>query len=173
MNKAILVSSTVLVVLVLVACLLPIRNEAYALTVNHTEPVTEYVNLAYSIDDYMRTEIVQEYRQTGSCGCKRELVDVEYDVFGVNITNTDNVPGQFLVMLSGIESGKPYSKNVTVSLNVSEHTIIEYQAEVIDCCDFEIYPTGKEIETGEFETVQHEEIRYKKVTALDYLLHYK
>jgi len=172
MKRIAIISLVILVALALLVCLVPIRDEAYAVTVNYNEPVTKYVNLHYGVYDYMRTQIVEEYRQTGSCGCTRKLVEVEYQVYCLNVTNMDDVPGQFLVILSGFADGMPYSQNTTLSLNVSEQKTAEYQAEVIDCCLFEVLPGWKEIETGELITRQREEIRYKKITALDYLLHY-
>ena len=172
MKKIAIISSVILVALALLVCLVPIRDEAYAVTVNYTEPATKYVNLSYKVDDYMGTEIVEEYRVTGSCGCTRKLVEVEYQVYCLNVTNTDDVSGQFLVVLSGFADGMPYSQNTTLSLNVSEQKTAEYQAEVIDLCRFEVLPGWKEIETGELVTKQRQETCYKKVTLLDYLLHY-
>ena len=173
MKIGLIAGVTIVVILILVVCLVPIRDEAYAVTINYTEPATEYVALSYKVNDYMKTEIVEEYQQTGSCGCSRKLVEVEYQIFCLDVKNTDDVPGHFLVMLFGIADSSPYSKNVTLSLNVSEQKTAEYQAEVIDCCDWEIIPSVKNVETGEFLTSQREEIRYKKVTALQYLLYYK
>lgn len=173
MKRIIIALSVVVIVLALIVCLVPMRDEAYAVTVEYVEPATEYVALSHKVNDYVRTEVIEKRRQIGSCGCKTELVKVEFQVACIDVKNTDDVAGQFLVILTGLEVGKPFSQNVTISLNASEQKTVEYQAEVIDCWDFEVMPGWKEVEIGEFVTKQRQEIRYKKVTALDYLLHYK
>jgi len=172
MKKAAKIIGIIAIALALVVCLVPVRDEAYAITVDYEAPVTEYIDLSYKVNDYMRTIIIEEYRLTGSCGCTRKLVEVEYQVFCLDVKNTDDVAGQFLVMLFGIADGNSYSQNVTLSLNASEQKTVEYQAEIIDCCDWEVIPNVKEVETGEFTAKQRKETQYKKVTALDYLLHY-
>ena len=172
--KSLKVLSAVVIVLALVICLVPLRDEAYAVTVDCQEPVTEHVALSFEVNDYMRTDTIEEYRQTSNCGCTpSKLVEVEVQVACLDVKNTDDIAGDFMVTLSGLEAGSPFSQNFTLSLNVSERETVEYQAEVIDCWDFEVIPNVKKVETGEFITKQREEIRYKKVTALDYLLHYK
>jgi len=174
MKRVGIIAGSILVALVLIVCLVPLRDEAYTVTVNYTAPITKYLSLNYEAHDYTRIDIVEEYRQTGSCRCNRKLVKVEVQVACVDVENTDNIPSDFMVILSGFINGcVPFSQNYTLSLNVSERKTVEYQAEVIDEWYFEVLPGWKEVETGDFITERRQEIRYKKVTAIEYLLYYK
>jgi len=171
--KSLIVLSVIVIVLALVVCLVPLREEAHGVMVDYEKPLTKIVALSFGVNDYMRTDTIEEYRKVGSCGCTRKLVEVPVQVACLDIKNIDDIPGQFLVTLSGFEAGSPFSQTVILSLNASEQKTVEYQAEVIDCWDYEVIPNVKKVETGELITAQRQEIRYKRVTVLDYFLHYR
>jgi len=173
MSKILIISIAVLVSLALIVCFVPLREEAYMLTVNYTEPATAFASLDYAATDYTEVEVTEEYRRTGSCGCNRELVEVEIQIACLNVTNTDDVAGQFLVVLTGLENGQPFSYNATLNLNASEQDTVKYRSEFLECWDFEVLAGWKEVETGELTTKQREELRYKRITILEYLRHYK
>lgn len=145
----------IVIALILVICIVPLRDEAYAVTVNYQEAVTKYVSLNYEVNDYMRTDII------------------EVQVACLDIKNTDDVAGDFMIIIYGFADGCiPFSQNFTLGLNVSEQKTVEYQAEVIDGWDYRVIPNVKKIETGEFVAAQRQEIQFKKVSALDYLLYF-
>jgi len=141
----------IVVAIVLVIWLVPLKEVAYA---NPTP-------LNFEASNYTRTDTVEVYRQVGSCGCNRELVEVAVQVACVNVTNTDDIAGDFTVIFSGFTPiFAYYSLAVKLSLNVTEQGVAECSTESLDNWSYEVIPDIKETQ-------------YKKVTLLDYLLHYR
>jgi len=149
MKKAGIIISIV-AVLALVICLVPLKEVAYA---NPTP-------LNFKANNYTRTSTIEVYRQVGSCGCNRELVEVAVQIACVNITNTDDIAGNFTIIFSGIDPvANSYPLIIKLSLNASEQRAAECPTESLGDWSFEVIPCIKGI-------------HYKKVSLLDYLLHY-
>lgn len=139
-----------IVAIVLVICVIPLKEVAYA----NPMPLT------FEASNYTHTDIVEIYRQVGSCGCNRELVEVAVQVVCVNITNTDDIAGNFTIIFFGIDPvSDSYPLIIELSLNASEYRVAECPTESLGDWTYEITPSVKEID-------------YKKVSLLNYLLHY-
>lgn len=191
----------IVVVLALVVCLVPLKEVSYAVTVDYEDTETYYedepyldnetyieqVPLDFSSDGYVRTE-TREERHTiiiGDIVFQDEIVEVEFQVAKVDLMNLDNVSGDFTVSFSGFE---PMFGEVSLTSNLvldpGELETAECPAESIDDWSYEVIPSTKgvemEREVTKYEQVekqrtvirQREETYYKKVTVLDYLLHY-
>ncbi len=80
--------------------------------------------------------------------------------------NRDTVSGTFTVHFTFYSSGEQYSKDVTLQLKPNELGEAKYQATSIDANEDEWSWEYKVIPDTKMVT------NYKKVTLLDYLLHY-
>lgn len=91
---------------------------------------------------------------------------VESPVGYVGVVNRDTISGTFTVHFTFNSSGKQYSKDVTLQLKPNELGEAKYQATLIDAnkdkwsVDYKVTPNTKTV------------AKYKKVTLLDYFLHY-
>jgi len=196
-----IIIGVVIVILGLVICLVPLKTVAYTVTVDYedietyyenepyevTENYTEDVPLSFEADSYVKTDTIEEHQQIiiGDVVVYDEVVEVEIQVACVDVENTDDVAGEFVVSFSGIEPmfGE-LSLTTTLSLNAGQQKTAECPAESINDWSYEVTPGTKEIE-GERTVIkyrqvekqrivikQRQETHYKKVTLLDYLLHY-
>lgn len=192
---------TVIAIGALVVCLVPLKEVAYAVTVDYedtetyyedepyqvTENYTQDVPLSFEADDYIRADTVEEHRRTviGGIVIQDETVEVPIEVACVEVRNTDDVAGEFVVSFSGFEPmfGDHFLTR-TLSLSPGQEETAECLAESIDDWDYDVTPGTKEVEQERTVTKyrqvekqrtvtrQRQETRYKKLTLLDYLLHY-
>jgi len=191
----------VIVIAALVICLVPLKTVAYTVTVdyedtetyyedeayNATETYIEYVPLEFKSDGYIRTETSEEHHQIiiGDVVVYDEIVEVEFQVAKVDVMNLDDTAGDFTVSFSGFEpTFGEISLTATLHLDPGEQETAECPAESIDDWDFEVTASTKEVEQERTVTKyrqvekqrtvtkQRPETHYKKVTLLDYLLHY-
>ena len=202
MKKVGIIVGIVVIVAALVVWLAPVKTVAYTVMVDYEDIETYYeeesyldmetyieqVPLDFSADGYVRTE-TREERHTliiGDIVFQDEIVEVEFDVAKVDVMNLDDVTGDFAVSFSVFESmfGE-ISLTRTLTLDPGELETAECPAEsAIDDWSYEVTPSTKgvevEREVTKYEQVekqrtvikQRPETRYKKVTLLDYLLHY-
>jgi len=102
----------VIAILVLVVCLVPLKEVAYAVTVDYEDTETYYVDEPYEVTEtYYETQpiayvVVESYTDTESYKERRriviggivfqdEIVDVFYPVGYVTVKNTDTIDGVF------------------------------------------------------------------------------
>lgn len=192
----------VIAVLTLVVCLVPLKTVAYTVTVDYedietyyenepyqvTENYTEAMPLSFEANSYVKTDTIEEHQQIiiGDTVVYNEIVEVPIQVACIDVENTDDVAGSFVVSFSGIDPmfGPP-SLTTNLSLGVGEQKTAECPAESINDWSYEVTPSTKEIE-GERTVIkyrqvekqrtvtkQRQETRYKKVTLLEFLLHYQ
>jgi len=178
-----------IMVIALVVCLVPLKEVAYAVTVDYedtetyydTENYTEDAPLTFEANDYIRQDTTEEHQQIiiGGVVFQDEIVEVPIEVACVKVKNTDEVAGNFTVSFSGFEAmfGE-ISMTTTLSLSPGQQKIAECPAESIDTWSYDVTPSTKQVESQRqvekqrTVTKQRQEVRYKKVTLLDYLLHY-
>jgi hypothetical protein len=191
----------VVVVLALVICLVPLKTVAYEVTVNYedvetyyenepyqaTENYTQDVPLTFEANAYVDEDVTYEHHQIiiGDVVFQDEIVEVTIYTACVEVKNTDDITGEFVVSFSGFEPmfGSHFLAR-TLSLSPGQEETAECLAESIDDWDYEVTPSTKEVEQERTVTKyrqvekqrtvtkQRQETRYKKVTLLDYLLHY-
>jgi len=201
MKKAVISVGIAIVIAALVVCLPPLKTVAYTVMVDYedietyydnepyqiTENYTEDVPLSFEADGYIKADIIEEHQQIiiGGIVFQDEIVEVEIQVACVDVENTDDIEGNFTVSFSGFEPmfGDP-SLTRTFNLSPGQEETAECPAESIDDWDYEVTPGTKEVEQERTVTKyrqvekqrtvisQRPETRYKKVTLLDYLLHY-
>jgi hypothetical protein len=187
--KVSVIAGIAVAVLAVAVCLIPLKEVAYAVTVDYedtetcydTENYTEDVPLSFEASDYIRQDTIEERQQIviGGTVFQDEIVEVAIEVACVKVKNTDEVGGNFTVSFSGFEAmfGE-ISMTQTLSLRRGQQEITECPAESIDTWSYEVRPSTKQIESQRqvekqrTVTKQREETRYKRVTLLDYLLHY-
>ena len=188
-------------VLALVVCLVPLKQVAYAITVdyedtetyyenepyNATETYIEHIPLTFETNAYVDEDVTYEHHQIiiGDVVFQDEIVEVTIYKARVEVKNTDNIAGEFVVTFSGFEPmfGEHFLTRA-LTLNPGQEETAECLAEAIDNWDYEVTPSTKEVEQErtviKYQQVekqrtvikQRQETRYKKVTLLDYLLHY-
>ena len=200
--RAGLVAGIIVIVAALVIWLVPLKRVAYTVMVDYedietyyedepyldTETYIEQVPLDFKADGYVRTETHEE-RHTiiiGDIVFQDEIVEVEFEVAKVDVMNLDNVAGDFAVTFSGFEPmfGE-ISLSRTLVLDSGEQETAECPAEgTIDDWDYQVTPDTKAVEKERTVTKyrqvekqrtvirQRPETQYKRVTLLDYLLHY-
>ena len=197
-----IIAGIVVVILALVACLVPLKQVAYAVTVDYqdtetyyedepyqvTENFTEDVPLTFNADDYIDQDVTYEHHQIiiGDVVFQDEIVEVTVYKACVKVKNTDQVSGDFVVSYSGFEPmfGE-ISTTTTLTLNPGQQKVAECMAEsTIDSWSYDVTPSTKsvelertvtkyrQVEKQRTVTKQRQETRHKKVTLLDYLLHY-
>ena len=199
--KKVVISIGIVIVLALVVCLVPLKEVAYAVIVDYedtetyydnepyevTENYTEAVSLSFEASSYVKSDTIEEHQQIiiGDVVVQDEIVEVPIYIACVEVKNIDDVAGEFVVSFSGFEPmfGDP-SLTRTFSLSPGQEETAECPAESIDDWDYEVTPSTKEVEAERTVTKyrqvekqrtvikQRQETRYKRVTLLDYLLHY-
>jgi hypothetical protein len=189
-------------VLAVVVCLVPLKEVAYAVTVDYedtetyyedepyevTENYTEAVPLSFEADDYVDEDVTYEHHQIiiGDIVFQDEIVEVTIYKACVKVRNTDAVAGDFVVSYSGFEPmfGE-ISTTTTLTLNPGKQKVAECVAEsTIGSWSYDVTPGTKgveaertvtkyrQVEKQRTVTKQRQETRYKRATLLDYLLHY-
>jgi len=192
----------VIAVTALVICLVPLKTVAYAVTVDYedveiyyenepyqvTENYTEAVPLSFEANAWADEQVTYEHHQLiiGDTVFQDEIVEVTLYIACIEVKNTDDITGEFVVSFSGFEPMfSEHSLTRTLSLSPSQDETAKCPAEsTIDDWDYKVIPDTKEIEQERTVTKyrqvekqrtvikQRQEIRYKKVTLLSYLLHY-
>lgn len=202
MQKVIIGLGIVVAIAALVVCLVPLKEVAYAVTVDYEDIATYYedepyldtetyidqVPLDFKADPYVRTETHQAQYTIiiGDVVFQDEIVEVEIHVANVDVMNLDDVSGNFSVSFSGFEPEfSEHSLTMVLELGPGELQTAKCLAEgTIDDWDYQVTPSTKavekertvtkyrQVEKQRTVTKQRQETRYKKVTLLDYLLHY-
>jgi len=196
-----IIIGAVIVTAALVVCLVPLKTVAYTVMIDYedvetyyenepyqvTENYTEDVPLSFEADGYVKEDTIEERQQIviGDIVIQDEIVEVPIEIAYVEVENTDNVAGEFVVSFSGFEPifGE-ISLTTTLSLNPGQQKTAECPADSIDDWSYEVTPSTKEVEEERTVTKyrqvekqrtiikQRQETRYKRVTLLDYFLHY-
>ena len=197
-----IIIGVIVVVAALVVCLAPLKTVAYTVMVDYedietyyedepyqdTETYTEDVPLTFEADSYVDETVTYEHHQLiiGGIVFQDEIVEVTIYIASVEVKNTDDLAGEFAVSFSGFEPmfGE-HSLTRTLSLGPGEQETAECPAEsAIDDWDYAVTPGTKAVEKERTVTKynqvekqrtvikQCQETRYKKVTLLNYLLHY-
>jgi len=188
----------VIAILALVVCLVPIMEVPYTETVQYQDTETYYEDEPYEDTETYSDTVPLDYEVVEAFAQVEGTTPVVY----VTLRNRDSVSGTFTVQLTLLESGititkssmefwsRDYPYNELLSLQPNETKTIKYGADGIDIIHndwdwiYSITPSTKTIEkertTTKYRQVEKErtvtkqrpETRYKKVTLLDYLLHY-
>ena len=191
----------VIAIAALVVCLVPLKTVAYTVIIDYedietyyedepyevTENYTENVPLSFEANGYVEEDVIYEHQQIIISGIvfQDEIVEVPIYIACVNVENTDDVAGEFIISFSGFEPmfGE-ISLTTTLSLAPDEQETAECPADSIDDWSYEVTPSTKEVEAQRTVTKyrqvekqrtiikQRQETHYKRVTVLDYLLHY-
>jgi len=196
-----IITGIVIAVLTIVVCLVPLKWVSYRVTVDYedtetyyedepyqdTETYIEEVLLDFKANGYISPETREEhhYIVIGGFVIEDEIVEIDIEVAKVDVMNLDNVAGNFTVTFTGFEPMfGDISLMTTLHLDPGEQETAECPADSIDTWDYEVTPGTKEVEQEKTVTKyrqvekqrtvtkQRLEIYYKKVTLLDYLLHY-
>lgn len=199
--KIFIVVGVVIAIVALVVCLAPLKEVAYTATVDYqdtetyyedepyedTETYSEAVPLSYDETSYVKDDTIEEHRQIiiGGMVFQDEVVEVPIQVACVDVKNTDDIAGSFTVSFSGITPifGSP-SLNTQLDLSPGEVKTATCPADDVGDWSYSVTPSTKmiekqrtvtkyrQVEKERTVTKQRPETRYKKVTLLDYLLHY-
>lgn len=197
--KKVVISIVIVVAIALVVCLVPLKEVAYAVTVDYEDTETYYESEPYEdVKTYTET-VPLDYEVVES----EEYVEGVTTVVSIVVRNKDNIAGTFTVDLSviyGCTFIAPGSIEITSILASDEEELhLEpndtgtatcsidnpYPANcAFDSWSYDVTPDTKEVEKERIVTKyrqvekqrtvtrQRQETRYKKVTLLDYLLHY-
>jgi len=202
MQKVMIGLGIVVAIAALMVCLVPLKTVAYEVTVDYedietyyedepyqvTENYTENVPFSFEANAYLDEDATYEHHQIiiGDIVFQDEIVEVTIYVACVEVENTDDVSGDFSISFSGFEPmfGE-FTLTRSLTLDPGETETAECPAESsIDDWSYEVTPGTKEIqaertvtkyrqvEKQRTVTKQRQETRYKKVTLLDYFLHY-
>jgi len=192
MKKGVLITAGVFIVIgLLVVCLVPFSTVAYSVNVTYEdiETYSEEMPLDYDVTETHIDEhpnFVTCSRIVGMDFVWEEVKNV-LPIAHVTVRNTDSVSGTFTVHFtfhptSGAESGcsPAWEDTWNESLNLApgeEKTAIyiPYSNGITKngySWEYEVNPGTKTIEKQRTVTRQRPETRYKKVTLLDYWLHY-
>ena len=201
--KAVIITGIVIIVaLALVICFAPLKTIAYEVTVDYedtetyyesepyqeTETYIENIPLTFEIESYIEEDTISEHHQIiiGGIVFQDEVVDVPIEIACVKVKNTDEIFGTFTVSFSGfMPMFGERSLTIELELYPGYYKTAECKSYAIDSWDYEVTPDTKEVERERTVTKykqvekqrtvirQRQETRYKKVTVLDYLLHYK
>ena len=172
MIKKTLIGVVVTLVALLIICLVPLKEVTYTVTVDYedTETYQETEPLSYKVID--TDTMVGRYSEFESLP---EMKPVwVYPKMCVEIQNTDSVAGLFcvhfnflgdtgqdVIYLKPREIGKAFYTSTGIVPRYSDWSVWNYKV------------TGtKTVEKQRTVTKQRPETHYKKVTLLDYLLHY-
>lgn len=199
-----IIAGIIVIIAALVIWLVPLKTVPYTVMVdyedietyyenvayNATETYTEDVPLSFEADSYVDEDVIYEHHQIiiGGVVFQDEIVEVTIYIACVEVKNTDDVAGEFVVSFSGLERFEPIfggpSLTRTLSLSPGQEETAECPADSIDDWNYDVTPSTKGVEkertVTKYERVekqrtvtrQRPETRYKKVTLLDYLLHY-
>lgn len=183
--RVLLVFAVIIAVVALVVCLAPLKEVAYTVTVDYQDTETYYETESYNtplsyevIQSYTEDTTFQEHHQIiiGGVVFQDEIVDVPIQVAYIEIKNTDSVSGTFNVTFSVTD---PYISELlaqTVDLAPNEVATIDCPSYSLGDWSYTVTPSTKteytQVEKQRTVTKQRHETRYKKVTLLDYLLHY-
>lgn len=190
----------VVVILAVVVCFVPLKEVAYAVTVDYEDTETYYVDEPYQETETYTEVVPLEYEVVESEAYSEGVTTVA----SIVVRNKDNVAGTFTVDLSVIygctfiEPGNILVTSMFASDQKALHLAPnakgtatfsvdnEYPANcAVDSWSYDVSPSTKEVEkertVTEYRQVekertvtrQRQETRYKKVTLFDYLLHYR
>lgn len=201
LNKKIGIPLGIIVAVALVICLAPLKEVAYSVTVDYedvetyyedepyqvTETYTDAAPLSFEAKDYVKADTIKERRQIviGGTVLQDEVVEVPIETACVDVRNTDDIAGTFTVSFSGITPmfGSP-SLTTKIDLSPDEVKTATCPADNIADWSYSVTPSTKMVEkqrdVTKYRQVEKQrtvikqcpETRYKKVTLLDYLLHY-
>lgn len=171
------------------------EDEPYEDTETYCEPVP----LSYDETSYVKEDTIKERHRIiiGGIVFQDEVVEIPIQVASVDVRNTDDIAGSFTVSFYGITPlfGSP-SLNKKLDLSPGEVKTATCPTETLGTWHYDVIPSTKTVEKERIVTkyrqvekqrtitayrqVEKErtvwkkrlETGYKKVTVLDYLLHY-
>lgn len=187
----------VIAILALVACLVPLKEVAYAATVDYQDTETYYEDEPYEVTETYSEAVPLDYEVVESEGHAERVTAV----FSVVVRNEDNIAGTFTVDFSVfygctfIEPGSiqvttmPFSHEEELYLESNDTGTATYSIDNeypancdVDSWSYDITPDTKkvekertvtkyrQVEKQRTVTKQRPETRYKKVTLLEYLM---
>jgi len=187
-----IVAGIVVAILALVVCLVPLKTVAYTVLVDYEDTETYYESEPYEdIETYTET-VPLDYEVVEN----EAYIEGTTPVVSVAVQNTDSVSGTFTVRLSirsniwgeliyflDYDEKELYLK--PGETGTATNRADDVNAEENDWSwSYDVTPATKEVEKERpvtkyrqvekqrTVTKQRQETRYKKVTLLDYLLHY-
>ena len=192
-----IVVGVVIVILALVVCLVPLKEVAYAVTVDYEDIETYYEDEPYQDTETYTATVPLDYEVMNSYYKEKSGHPCGY----VEVKNTDDAYGlitvdfSFSVSYIFIGSGGiqlttyVFEEEGELYLDPNQSKTATYCESNIDIDDdwswsYEVTPGTKtveqqrevtkyrQVEKQRTVTKQRQETRYKKVTLLDYLLHY-
>lgn len=170
--------SVIVWIAVVVFCFVPLREVAYTATEPlsyesngffYREPQRDPRKLPPATIEFSRglEEVTAALREAyPSQKQATQAAKVEYPVGYVGVVNRDNISGMFTVHFIFYSSGEQYSKDITFQLNPNELGEAKYHATSVDAngdewsWEYKVTPDTKTV------------TKQKRVTLLDYLLHY-
>ncbi|MGA2669947.1 MAG: hypothetical protein ABSF21_00800 [Dehalococcoidia bacterium] len=198
MKKAGIIIS-VIAIIALVVCLVPLKEVAYAVTVDYEDTATYYENEPYNATEPYTETVPLDYEVVDT----KERIDGDTTAVSVVVRNKDSIAGTFTVDFSVIyvctfiapgsikATAMFASDQRELHLDPNDTETARYTADNpypancgFDSWSYTVTPSTKEVEAERTVTKyrqvekqrtvtkQRQETRYKKVTMLDYLLHY-
>jgi hypothetical protein len=164
--KKVVISIVVVVAIALVVCLVPLKEVAYSVTVDYqdTAPLSYEVIEAKSYVGYEQGAWHEGYTNPLiGIWMPGYYETVLVSGYGVTLRNTDEVGGTFTVQLRFEES--PELRAQSIYLKPGEEGLVGFR-DTRGRFTYEVIPETKTV------TKQHPETHYKKITLLDYWLHY-
>lgn len=198
MIKKIVIGTVVTLVALLIICLVPLKEVAYTVTVDYQDTETYYEAEPYEETETYTETVPLDYEVVDS----DEHIEGTTPVVSVTVQNTDSVSATLTIRFSIKFSGmtitkssiniwsKEYSDEKELHLKPGEAKTAKHRADYVDAdrndwsWNYEVSPDTKTVEKQRTVTKykqverqrtvvkQRPETRYKKVTLLDYSLHY-
>ena len=192
-----LIIGSVILVLFLVFCLVPLKEVSYAVTVEYEDTETYYEEQPYESSETHTNSIPLQYRVTDA----HDYIENGKPVLCVSLKNEDDSPGifciRFIIELSTISIGSgainitsgTFHDQIELDLDPAEIETAIYLLNLNAQSDnwswgYEVIPDTKDVDTAVMVTKylrvekqrpvtrQRPETHYRSVTLLDYLLHY-
>jgi len=198
--KAGIIAGIVFITTALVIWLAPLKTVAYTVMVDYEDIETYYENVAYNATEtytedvpltYETNSYVREVKGTETSsitigGYTETITEVGYlDIACAEVTNTDTIAGTFKVTF---DIAEPTFGELTLEhlalLEPGQTKVAECPADELGDWAYTVTPPTKEVErertVTKYEQMERQRIvikqrpetHYKKVTLLDYLLHY-
>lgn len=188
-----IVAGVIIAIAALVVCLVPLKEVGYTITVDYQDTETYYENepcevqvaepLGYQVvNSYIGEDTITHETSTviGGIGESHHTWQETIPVACVVVQNTDTVSGVFTVSFSVAKPLDELFLTRTLNLGSNEKKTAKCPAYELGDWNYRVTPSTKTITKTEYRQVekqrtvtkQRPETRHKKVTLLDYLLHY-
>lgn len=182
-------AGVIIAIIALAVCFVPLKEVAYTATVDYedTETYTETEPLSYEVIAFVKKEQQDPRFISGSVAFSKDPEEVakalqevykQIPVGYVLVQNTDVVSGTFAVRITFYTPGEQDTKDVTLQLRPEELGEAKFYATSINAdkdewsWEYKVTPDTKKVTKERTVLKQRCETRYKKVSLLEYLLHY-